>query len=69
MTRDSARQPGVPGWVGRDGAASREFARAATAARTPGEDQLDAMFGDAALFTRGDEIEALWGIVDPILAA
>jgi glucose-6-phosphate 1-dehydrogenase len=30
---------------------------------------LDAMFGDATLFTRGDEIEALWGIVDPILAA
>ncbi len=30
---------------------------------------LDAMHGDATLFTRNDEIEALWGIVDPILAA
>ncbi|MBV9050712.1 MAG: glucose-6-phosphate dehydrogenase [Solirubrobacterales bacterium] len=28
---------------------------------------LDAMRGDATLFTRNDEIEALWGIVDPIL--
>ncbi|HWE13379.1 MAG TPA: glucose-6-phosphate dehydrogenase [Solirubrobacteraceae bacterium] len=30
---------------------------------------LDAMRGDAALFTRNDEIEALWGIVDPIVTA
>jgi glucose-6-phosphate 1-dehydrogenase len=30
---------------------------------------IDAMRGDATLFTRHDEIEALWGIVDPILAA
>ena len=30
---------------------------------------LDAMRGDATLFTRDDEIEALWGIVDPILSA
>ncbi|HUB03700.1 MAG TPA: glucose-6-phosphate dehydrogenase, partial [Solirubrobacteraceae bacterium] len=30
---------------------------------------LDAMRGDATLFTRGDEIEALWGIIDPILTA
>ncbi|MHB1568858.1 MAG: glucose-6-phosphate dehydrogenase [Solirubrobacteraceae bacterium] len=30
---------------------------------------LDAMRGDATLFTRNDEIEALWGIVDPILSA
>jgi glucose-6-phosphate 1-dehydrogenase len=30
---------------------------------------LDAMRGDATLFTRGDEIEALWGIIDPILSA
>jgi glucose-6-phosphate 1-dehydrogenase len=30
---------------------------------------LDVMRGDATLFTRDDEIEALWGIVDPILAA
>jgi glucose-6-phosphate 1-dehydrogenase len=28
---------------------------------------LDAMRGDATLFTRDDEIEALWGIIDPIL--
>ena len=27
------------------------------------------MRGDATLFTRNDEIEALWGIIDPILAA
>lgn len=27
---------------------------------------LDAMRGDATLFTRGDEIEAEWGIVTPI---
>ena len=30
---------------------------------------LDAMRGDATLFTRNDEIEALSGIIDPILAA
>ena len=30
---------------------------------------LDAMLGDATLFTRNDEIEALWGIIDPILDA
>jgi len=30
---------------------------------------LDAMLGDATLFTRDDEIEALWGIIDPILEA
>jgi glucose-6-phosphate 1-dehydrogenase len=30
---------------------------------------LDAMRGDATLFTRNDEIEALWGIIDPILNA
>jgi glucose-6-phosphate 1-dehydrogenase len=30
---------------------------------------LDAMLGDATLFTRNDEIEALWGIIDPILEA
>jgi glucose-6-phosphate 1-dehydrogenase len=30
---------------------------------------LDAMRGDATLFTRNDEVEALWGIVDPILEA
>jgi glucose-6-phosphate 1-dehydrogenase len=30
---------------------------------------LDAMHGDATLFTRNDEIEALWGIIDPILTA
>jgi glucose-6-phosphate 1-dehydrogenase len=29
---------------------------------------VDAMRGDATLFTRNDEIEALWAIVDPILA-
>ncbi len=28
---------------------------------------LDAMNGDASLFTRSDEIEALWGIIDPVL--
>jgi glucose-6-phosphate 1-dehydrogenase len=28
---------------------------------------LDAMRGDATLFTRNDEIEALWGIINPIL--
>jgi glucose-6-phosphate 1-dehydrogenase len=30
---------------------------------------LDAMRGDATLFTRDDEIEATWGIIDPILTA
>jgi glucose-6-phosphate 1-dehydrogenase len=30
---------------------------------------LDAMRGDATLFTRNDEIESLWAIVDPILTA
>jgi glucose-6-phosphate 1-dehydrogenase len=30
---------------------------------------LDAMRGEATLFTRNDEIEALWGIIDPVLTA
>ncbi|HEV2971119.1 MAG TPA: glucose-6-phosphate dehydrogenase, partial [Pirellulales bacterium] len=30
---------------------------------------LDAMAGDASLFARADEVEAAWGIIDPILAA
>jgi glucose-6-phosphate 1-dehydrogenase len=30
---------------------------------------LDAMRGDATLFTRNDEVEALWEIIDPILVA
>jgi glucose-6-phosphate 1-dehydrogenase len=30
---------------------------------------IDAMRGDATLFTRNDEIEALWGIIDPVLSA
>jgi glucose-6-phosphate 1-dehydrogenase len=30
---------------------------------------LDAMRGDATLFTRSDEVEALWRIIDPVLAA
>ncbi len=30
---------------------------------------LDAMRGDATLFTRNDEIEALWGIIDPVLTS
>ena len=29
---------------------------------------LDALNGDASLFTRGDEIEAAWGLVDPLLS-
>jgi glucose-6-phosphate 1-dehydrogenase len=29
---------------------------------------LDALQGDAALFTRSDEIELAWSLVDPILA-
>ncbi|HEV3484662.1 MAG TPA: hypothetical protein VG106_04595, partial [Vicinamibacterales bacterium] len=28
---------------------------------------LDAMLGDASLFTRADEVEAAWGIVTPII--
>ncbi len=30
---------------------------------------LDAMRGDATLFTRNDEVEALWSVIDPILTA
>jgi glucose-6-phosphate 1-dehydrogenase len=30
---------------------------------------LDAMRGEALLFTRDDEVDALWSIIDPILAA
>jgi glucose-6-phosphate 1-dehydrogenase len=30
---------------------------------------LDAMRGDAMLFARNDEVDALWSVVDPILAA
>ena len=29
---------------------------------------LDAMIGDATLFTRDDEVERAWAILDPILA-
>lgn len=28
---------------------------------------LDALIGDAALFTRSDEVETMWGVIDPIL--
>jgi glucose-6-phosphate 1-dehydrogenase len=28
---------------------------------------LDAMIGDATLFTRTDEVEAAWSIIDPLL--
>jgi glucose-6-phosphate 1-dehydrogenase len=30
---------------------------------------LDALLGDASLFTRADEVEEAWGIVDPIINA
>ena len=30
---------------------------------------LDALRGDSTLFTRSDEVEAAWGIMDPILRA
>ncbi|HEU0237512.1 MAG TPA: glucose-6-phosphate dehydrogenase [Candidatus Limnocylindrales bacterium] len=30
---------------------------------------LDALLGDASLFTRADEVETAWGIVDPIIMA
>ena len=28
---------------------------------------LDALLGDASLFTRADEVEEAWGIVDPVV--
>jgi glucose-6-phosphate 1-dehydrogenase len=28
---------------------------------------LDALNGDASLFTRSDEVEAMWGVIEPIL--
>jgi glucose-6-phosphate 1-dehydrogenase len=30
---------------------------------------LDALQGDASLFTRADEIELAWGVIDPIMAS
>jgi glucose-6-phosphate 1-dehydrogenase len=30
---------------------------------------LDAMRGDATLFTRNDEVDAQWAIIDPVLNA
>ncbi|WP_345319525.1 hypothetical protein [Candidatus Villigracilis proximus] len=30
---------------------------------------LDALQGDASLFTRADEVETAWGLIDPILQA
>ncbi|MET0809635.1 MAG: glucose-6-phosphate dehydrogenase, partial [Thermoleophilaceae bacterium] len=30
---------------------------------------MDAMRGDATLFTRDDEVEAQWRVIDPILEA
>jgi glucose-6-phosphate 1-dehydrogenase len=29
---------------------------------------LDAMLGDATLFARGDQVEAAWRIIDPVIA-
>ena len=29
---------------------------------------LDALAGDASLFTRSDEIEACWRLIDPVIA-
>ena len=29
---------------------------------------LDAIQGDASLFTRADEVETAWGLIDPILS-
>jgi glucose-6-phosphate 1-dehydrogenase len=29
--------------------------------------QLDCMLGDATLFTRADEVEAAWTLIDPII--
>ena len=44
--------------------------------RNPGDDMApyerllgDAMRGDATLFTREDEVEAEWRVVDPVIAA
>jgi glucose-6-phosphate 1-dehydrogenase len=28
---------------------------------------LDALAGDASLFTRADEVETAWGLIDPVL--
>jgi len=30
---------------------------------------LDAITGDASLFTRADEVETAWGLIDPIIEA
>ena len=30
---------------------------------------LDALLGDASLFTRADEVEAAWGVVTPVVEA
>jgi glucose-6-phosphate 1-dehydrogenase len=30
---------------------------------------LDTMTGDASLFTRADEVETAWGLIDPIIEA
>ncbi len=30
---------------------------------------LDTLTGDASLFTRADEVETAWGIIDPIISA
>jgi glucose-6-phosphate 1-dehydrogenase len=30
---------------------------------------LDTMTGDASLFTRADEVETAWGLIDPIISA
>jgi glucose-6-phosphate 1-dehydrogenase len=30
---------------------------------------LDTITGDASLFTRADEVEAAWGLIDPIIEA
>ena len=63
----------VPGLAQRARSAEMEFHyRSAFGAKTIPEAYerllLDALQGDAALFTRSDEIEAAWRIVDPIIA-
>ena len=62
----------VPGTEFRLASADMDFSYA-EAFRGPRHDAyetllLDAMRGDATLFTRHDEVEAAWGVVDPLIA-
>ena len=67
--RDQGARRRRPDDGGRDGFQLRRGVRRA-GPRSPYETLLlDCMLGDATLFTRSDEVEAAWEVVDPVIEA